>query len=141
MTGTKAFIDTNIFVYAVDESPSERRKHDISAHLLAEDKSARAVSTQVLQEFYVTVTRTLNTLMSPERAGQAVRRMSTLDVVRLDESLVLEAISTSQAAMMSLWDALIVEAARAAGCARILTEDLSHGQVIRGVEVVNPFLG
>jgi predicted nucleic acid-binding protein len=69
MTGTSAFVDTNTFVYAVDESPSERRKHDLAAHLLAEDTSARAISRQVLQEFYVTVTRTLNTLMSPERAG------------------------------------------------------------------------
>jgi len=62
-----------------------------------------------------------------------------LTVVMPDVALVLSAISITQTARISLWDALIVEAARAAGCERILTEDLSHGQVIRGVEVVDPF--
>jgi len=53
--------------------------------------------------------------------------------------LVLAAIGTTQSARISIWDALIIEATREAGCERVLTEDLSDGQVIRGVRVENPF--
>jgi predicted nucleic acid-binding protein len=65
--------------------------------------------------------------------------MTRLEVVLLDVPLVRQAIDTSRAATISLWDALVVEAARYAKCERILTEDLSHGQTIRGIAVHNPF--
>ncbi|MGH3940622.1 MAG: hypothetical protein ACRDTG_18695 [Pseudonocardiaceae bacterium] len=65
--------------------------------------------------------------------------MARLDVIKVDVPLVLSAVDTSRAAKISLWDALIIKAARQAGCRRILTEDLSHGQVIREVVVENPF--
>lgn len=138
---TRSFADTNVFVYAVDESPEERAKHDRAVALIKDARGALTVSTQVLQEFYVTVTRRLRTPLTAERAASSVRDLAALRVVQLDPMLIMLAIDTCRSAQLSLWDALIVEAARAGGCARILTEDLSHGQVIRGVEVVNPFLG
>jgi predicted nucleic acid-binding protein len=97
------------------------------------------VSTQVLQEFYVTVTRKLRVPLAEERAAAAARGLASLAVVGIDKPLVLAAMDTSRHARLSLWDALIIEAARDAGCERVLTEDLSHGQVIRGVRVENPF--
>jgi predicted nucleic acid-binding protein len=69
-----------------------------------------------------------------------VRSLAKLPVVGIDADLVLSAIDTSREAKISLWDSLIIEAARQAGCERVLTEDLTHGQVIRGVRVENPFL-
>jgi len=39
---------------------------------------------------------------------------------------------------LSLWDALIIEAASRAGCERVLSEDLDTGQLIRGVRIVSP---
>lgn len=139
MTAPRSFVDTNIFVYATDESPEERDKHKIASALLAEDPDGLVISTQVLQEFYVTVTRKLRTPLLAPRAAAAVRAMTKLDVVAVDVPMVLAALDTSRAAQISLWDALVVEAARQAGCRRVLTEDLSHGQMIRNVAIENPF--
>lgn len=139
MTAHRSFVDTNIFVYAADESPEERDKHKIASALLAEDPDGLVISTQVLQEFYVTVTRKLGRPLPALRAASAVRAMAKLDVVQVDVPLVLAAVDTSRVVQISLWDALMVEAARQAGCQRILTEDLSHGQTIRDVAVENPF--
>ncbi len=139
MTAPRSFIDTNVFVYAADESPEERDKHKIASALLTADPDELVISTQVLQEFYVTVTRKLRTPLSAQRAASAVRAMAKLDVVQVDVPLVFAAMDTSRAATISLWDALMIEAARQARCGRILTEDLSHGQVIRNVAVENPF--
>jgi predicted nucleic acid-binding protein len=97
------------------------------------------VSTQVLQEFYVVTTRKLKNPLSEERAARAVRGIAKLDVVGVDAPLVLAAVDTSRTVQISLWDALIIEAASRAGCERVLSEDLNASQVIRGVRIENPF--
>lgn len=139
MNGTRSFVDTNVFVYATDESAEEKEKHAVATSVIAADPDDLVISAQVLQEFYVTVTRKIRTPLSEERAAAAVHGMAKLDVVPVDRPLVLAAVDTSRAHTISLWDALIIEAARLASCSRVLTEDLSHGQVIRGVTVENPF--
>jgi len=138
MTG-RSFVDTNIVVYAADENPADRAKHDIAIELLANDPESLVLSTQVLQEFYHAVTRKLAKPLGAPRAAAAVRALAKMDVVGSDSDLVLAAVDTSQSAQISLWDALIIEAARQAGCERVLTEDLSDGQVISGVRIENPF--
>lgn len=138
MTG-RSFVDTNVVVYAADENPADRAKHDVAVELLASEPESLVLSTQVLEEFYHAVTRKLAKPLDARRAGAAVRALAKLDVVGSDADLVLAAIDTSQSVQISVWDALIIEAARQADCERILTEDLSDGQVIRGVRVENPF--
>jgi len=138
MTG-KAFIDSNVLVYAVDESPAETGKHTRAIEVLSAQPASLVVSTQVLQEFYVVSTRKLKSPLSEERAAKAVRGIAKLDVVVVDTALVLAAIDTSCGMRISLWDALIIEAAGRAGCERVLSEDLNAGQMIRGVRIENPF--
>jgi predicted nucleic acid-binding protein len=138
MTG-RTFIDSNVLVYSVDESPAQKIKHGQAVRLLSRQPEDLVVSTQVLQEFYVVTTRNLKSPLSEERAARAVRGLAKLDVVGVDVSLVLAAVDTSRTAKLSLWDALIVEAASRAGCDQVLTEDLNAGQVISGVRIVNPF--
>ncbi len=138
MTG-RSFVDTNVVVYAADENPADQAKHDIAIKLLGTEPESLVLSTQVLQEFYQAVTRKLAKPLETKRAAAAVRALTKMDVVGSDAGLVLAAIDTSQSAQISIWDALVIEAARQAECERILTEDLSHGQVIRGVRVENPF--
>jgi predicted nucleic acid-binding protein len=138
MTG-KTFIDSNILVYSVDEGPAEKVKHTHAVELLSAQPANLVVSTQVLQEFYVVTTRKLKNPLSEERAARAVRGIAKLDVVSVDVPLVLAAVDTSRTAKISLWDALIIEAASRAGCERVLSEDLNAGQVIRGVTIENPF--
>jgi len=138
MTG-RSFVDSNVLVYSVDENPEVRDKRAAAIRLLSGQPDDLVISTQVMQEFYVVVTRKLQCPLTPDRAAKAVRGLAKLDVVSADVPLVLAAVDTSRTAQLSLWDALIIEAARQAGCARVYTEDLSDGQVIRGVKVENPF--
>jgi predicted nucleic acid-binding protein len=99
-----------------------------------------ALSTQVLQEFYVNVTRKLASPLPPEMAEARVRDFSLLPLVRVDAPLILAAIARSRSLGFSFWDALILEAALSTGAGRLLTEDLQHGQEIEGLRVENPFL-
>lgn len=138
MTG-KSFLDSNVVVYAADESPAERAKHDIAVELLAGEPESLVLSTQVLQEFYHVVTRKLRQPLDAQRAAAAVRALTKMDVVGADTELVLTAIDTCRSAQISIWDALIIEAARLAGCERVLSEDLSDGHTIRDVRIENPF--
>lgn len=135
----RTFLDSNVLVYSVDESPAEKAKHERATDLLSAQPESLVVSTQVLQEFYVVTTRKLKRPLSEELAARAVRGIAKLDVVGVDVPLVLSAVDTSRTARVSLWDALIIEAASRAGCERVLSEDLNAGQVIRGVRIENPF--
>ena len=133
----KTFIDTNIFVYALDGR--DGKKQEIARacirHLLS--TSEGVVSTQVLQEFFVVATRKLE--HEPLAAKQLVRNMAQNELVVIDLALIESAIDTSILNPISFWDALIVSAAASANCGELLTEDLQHGAVIAGVRVVNPF--
>jgi predicted nucleic acid-binding protein len=134
-----AFVDTNVLVYAVDDG--EPRKRDRARSLLAAPSAgALVVSTQVLNEFYVVTTRKLERPLPEARAAEAVKQLSMLPTVVTDVALVHSAITISRESRLSLWDALIVAAATAAGCERILTEDLSDGASIGSVKIENPFL-
>lgn len=136
----RSFFDTNVLVYLFDRDAPE--KQQTARHLLQDEvRAGRGVlSTQVLQEFYVTVTRKLARPLPPEDAERAVRDLAALPVTQVDSPLVLAAIGRSRSLRLSFWDALIVEAAIASGARRLLTEDLQHGQRIDGLEIQNPFL-
>lgn len=95
------------------------------------------ISTQVLSEFFWVATRNLK--LDPRVAREGVRQMAMLRVVAVDHRLVLRATDTALNTRLSIWDALIVEAAATAGSDHLLTEDLDDGQIIRDVRIVNPF--
>ena len=128
------FIDTNVLAYAYDgDSPAKR---EIARRVL-NDLGGAVISTQVLLELYAVLTRKLG--LPQETAYQAVDALMDLEVVSTDERLVSDGLRLSVDSNISHWDALIVVAASRAGCDTLLTEDLSHGQVIEGVRIVNPF--
>jgi predicted nucleic acid-binding protein len=95
------------------------------------------VSTQVMQEYFVTAVK--KPRLTPERARTRVEALQRLDVVVVRPQLVLAAIDLHRLKSLSFWDALVVRSASAAGCARLLSEDLNDGEVIDGVQVENPF--
>ena len=134
----RAFVDSNVFVYADDASDpvKQTRAIEVIAELIA--SSALVVSTQVLQEYFVSAVKKLK--MSAEAARHKVEILMESEVVLLRPELILGAIDLHRLRSISLWDALIVKAASAARCERLLSEDLQHGQVIDGVRVENPFL-
>ena len=134
----RSFVDTNVLVYASDyDEPEKRaRARDLLSRASADDL---VISTQVLVEYYVTVTRKLARALPTDQAAARVDDLAKMPTVLTDVALVRAAVETSRSAVISLWDALIVEAARIAGCTRIFTEDLATGSTIRGVRIENPF--
>lgn len=136
----KAFVDTNVLVYLFDADEPQKQTR---AQSLLETEGVTGdlvLSTQVLQELYVTVTRKLAEPLPPERAFGVIRGFTTaMSVLGIDAQMVLDAIALSRQHVISLWDALIVQAALSAGCKRLLTEDLQDGWVVKGLRVENPF--
>lgn len=138
MTG-RLFLDTNILVYLFDADAPTKQGH-VRQFLSNQTLQARLIlSTQVLQEFYVTVTRKLATPLEPVAAAQAVRDLATWAVVQIDPSLILSAIARSQVSRISFWDALIVEAALSGGATDLYSEDLQDGLIVEGMRISNPF--
>ena len=136
----RSFFDTNVLVYLFDADAPEK-KNRAQALLEAEVTEGGAVlSTQVLQEFYVAVTRKLSVPLPSEAAEQAVRHFAILPLMQVDAELILAAIRRSRYHRLSFWNALIVETALASGATRLFTEDMQHGQRVGELEVINPFL-
>lgn len=133
------FVGTNVLLYAHDARyPLKSLRADA---VLAEREAAGriVISTQVLQEFYSVATKKLR--LKPELARERVEYFSQqFEVVIVQPHLILGAIDVQRLHGISFWDALLVRCASAANCRTLLTEDLSHGQIIEGVTIVNPFV-
>ena len=134
----RSFVDTNLLVYAHDVSAGG--KHDRARELIESlwrDRSG-VLSTQVLQELYVSLRKSPRPLPAPE-ARQVVADYLRWEIVVNTGESVLEAVDIETRYRLSFWDALIVQAAVVSGTERLYSEDLSHGQVYGAVRVVNPF--
>lgn len=137
-TSDRAFVDSNVLIYAHDVDAG--RKRDVARALLRDLWLARTgvVSSQVLHEFYVNVTRKITTPVS-KAAARAVVGTYTAWCLEPETGDVNAAFRIEDESGISFWDALIVAAAARSGATRVLSEDLNAGQVISGVRVVNPF--
>jgi predicted nucleic acid-binding protein len=133
------FVDTNVLVYADDRDAKE--KHQLARELVLGlwEEGDGVVSVQVLQEYYVTVTRKLKKPLSAAKAQAAVDEYLSWTVVENTGALLQEAIRLQQQAQLSFWDAMVVQAALEAGCDVLYSEDLSAGQRFGALVVVNPF--
>lgn len=134
----RAFIDTNIWVYAVDTADPAKRGRALEV-LSASIERDYVISVQVLGEFYATVTGKLRAKVTGPDGRAMVERMKQLPVVPIDRQLVDEAIEGTQLWRLSYWDALIVAAAKTSGCGRILSEDMADGGTYGSVLVEDPF--
>ena len=135
----RTFVDTNVLIYAHDVQAG--RKQEKAAQILGDLWEARngVLSTQVLQEFYVNVTRKIPSPLKRSTARDIIRQYSVWSVIGPDADMIFRASELEESHSLSFWDAMIVAAARQAGVARILTEDLNHGEIIDGVTIENPF--
>jgi predicted nucleic acid-binding protein len=137
----RSFLDTNVLVYLVDRD--EPVKQAVAERLWSEEAATGnlVLSTQVLAEFFHATTKQGRNLLAPAEAEEFLLRFSLLEVVPSDAALVLAAVARTRTDRISLWDALIVEAALAGGCTRLLTEDMQGGRSFDGLVVENPFRG
>ncbi len=132
------FLDTNILLYYISQNPAESLKRDRAIALLDDD--AGALSIQVLQEFYVQATRTSRAdAISHELAAGLIEAWSRFRIQDMTFPVLQTALRIRQARQLSFWDSAIIAAALALGCDRVYTEDLTHGEVVDGVAIVDPF--
>jgi predicted nucleic acid-binding protein len=97
------------------------------------------LSTQVLQELYVTVTKMGKHMLTKEEASEIVNDFSEFPLIQVNKDIIVRAMKRHQTKAFSFWDSLIVEAALQAGCSTLLTEDMQDGLVIDAIQIQNPF--
>ncbi len=132
--------DSNLLVYAYDRSEPEKQR--IAAQLLSRlfEAGTGVLTTQVLAEFFVIVTRKITAPLDERTAAERVHNYAlSWPVVDVTPLVVLEATRGAVAHQLHYWDAQLWAAARLNQISLILTEDLPSGQVIEGVRFVNPF--
>jgi predicted nucleic acid-binding protein len=131
------FIDTNILLYGYDlDAPAKRAvSRDLLGYALRHP-DRHAVSVQVLQEFHVNFTRKGG---SSESVAVLIDDLSRLTVIDNSLAVFRLGLAIQIRWQLSLWDAMILAAARTSGARELITEDLSHGQLYDGVRAINPF--
>jgi predicted nucleic acid-binding protein len=139
MSGDLGFVDTNVLVHAFDKIPSSKKQ--VAQRLVAEltEHNRLRVSTQILQELFVTLTRKVSVRSSIEEAMAVLEELSEWPLLLVDYSVIRSAAELAGQVRFSFRDALIVVAAARSGAAVLYTEDLNDGQEILGVRISNPF--
>jgi predicted nucleic acid-binding protein len=133
------FADTNILLYAISRDPAERTKAQRANAVLAGGDVG--LSVQVLQEFYVQATRASRSdAITHDQATGLVEAWRRFPVQDMTVELMVAAFETRRRFGISYWDAAIIEASRALGCAVVLSEDLDADTDYDGVRVQNPFV-
>ena len=133
------FVDANVLIYALDSSAA--RKQEAARALLERlwESNSGCLSVQVLQEFFVTITKKVPKPLTADDAAARIRELAAWRVFTPSADDVLDAIALHAKAKIGFWDAMIVVAAAESGCDVLWTEDLNDGQVLRGVRIRNPF--
>ncbi len=133
------FIDTNILIYAYDRSAGS--KHFIAAQIIKDcwENETGCLSIQVLQEFFVNVTRKIISPLDHNSARQLVADLGQWRVQMPEVKDILQAVDFQQRYQISFWEAMVVQSAIRLGCKQLLSEDLNDGQKFGDVQVINPF--
>jgi len=136
----KFFVDTNILVYANDQS--DKIKQQVAKEIILNGirNDQMVISTQVLSEFYVTVTQKIKITLEPKTALYIIELLRSAEITEIEWSTVIRAIHISQDHKLSYWDSLIIAAAISSEAMILYSEDLNHGQLIEDVKIINPFL-
>jgi predicted nucleic acid-binding protein len=129
------FVDTNVLIYAHDADSGNRQR---SVQQLLRDRTG-VLSTQILEEFYATITRKMWRTIPRAKARQLLSGYARWLVEVITPADVVAASELEERYQLSFWDALVVITARKAEVARLVSEDFQHGQTILGVRIENPF--
>jgi predicted nucleic acid-binding protein len=136
----KSFVDTNVLIYLFDQrTPAKQRRAASLLQQLAEEEDAPVISTQVLQETFVGLTRKLE--MDPAEALATLQMVhaASFTIQSIDAPLIWRAATRTIQDKLSFWDSLIVEAAREAGCSVLYSEDMQSDRLFDGMKIANPF--
>lgn len=133
----ECFLDTNIIVYAAARQGYEDLKRERTLDLI--EHCDFGISAQVLQEFYVTVTRKIETPLSADEAFEWIEQLEAFPCLAIDSTLVKIAVEISERYQLSYWDGAIIAAAQAMCADTLYSEDLNHEQKYGSVVAINPF--
>ena len=135
----KVFVDTNILLYAHDHEAGQKGEQANGIlRTLWKTKRGR-LSIQVLQEFYVNVTKKIRPPLDRSQAREIIRTYAVWIETAPTVDTILRASEISEIWQISFWDSLILASAEEIGASELFSEDLNNGQIIAGVKVVNPF--
>jgi len=135
---SKIFIDTNVFIYALDQKDEKKQELARKTIRRVVESHQPVISTQVIQEFHVVASDKLK--VDPIVLKSIIHNFHNMEVVNNDLELVEQAIDISILFRLSFWDSLVIAAAEKANCECVLSEDLNSGHSYRGVKVINPFI-
>ena len=140
MNGANFLVDTNVLVYPYDRSESRKQSKAREVLDWLEASGTGVLSTQVLAEFFWTVTRKLAQRLSAREACERVENfIRSWRVVAITPGIVLESGRGVLEYGIPFWDAQIWATAKLNQIPRVLSEDFQHGRRIEGVEFLNPF--
>ena len=134
------FVDTNTLVYAHDRDAGSKREMAAQALNRLWDERLGRLSAQVLQEFYVTVTKKQSTSSARASAREVVSMYAPWVQHPTTPDTILRATEFAELAQVSFWNALILASAEQSGAAHLYSEDLNSGQTIAGVKIINPLV-
>lgn len=135
----KVFVDTNVLVYTRDASETAKQEQALRWMTYLWNSRSGRLSFQVLQEFYVTVTRKLRPGMEAQEAREDVRWLLSWNPISVDARVLDGAWRIQDRFNLAWWDALIASAATIADCRYLLSEDFQENQEFGDVRVINPF--
>jgi predicted nucleic acid-binding protein len=133
-------VDTNILIYSEDGADPVKRQQALTWLSELWQRGSGRISRQVLNEFYVNVTRKIKPPMPVQIARAEVRRYEVWQPWQIDQATIESAWSLESRYGLHYWDCLVVAAAQHLGCRYILSEDMAHDQQYGDVKVINPFL-
>ena len=139
-TKGKFFVDTNLLVYAYDSSAGKKWRTSLEVLSSLWIHRTGVISTQVIQELFVSVTQKVKNPIPPEAAKEIVSDLLRWPLVVNDGKNILRAVDLQVRYHFSFWDSLILQAAIASKSEFLLSEDFQSGQVVESVTIFNPFL-
>jgi len=139
-TKGKFFVDTNLLVYAYDSSAGKKWRTSLEVLSLLWIQRTGVLSTQVIQELFVSLTQKVKNPILPETAKEIISDLLRWPLVVNDGENILRAVDLQIKYHFSFWDSLILQAAITSKSEFLLSEDFQDGQVIESVTILNPFL-
>ena len=133
------FVDTNVFLYSIDDNPAVADKRELARKILQSENWSWSV--QVAGEFFVNATSPKRSFrLAADLASALVETWLTFPTAEITPDIVREAITLHQQYQISYWDSAILATAKRLGCRTVYSEDLNDQQEYNGVTVINPFV-
>jgi predicted nucleic acid-binding protein len=138
MSQALCFVDTNVLLYGIDDK--DPQKHKTALTLIEQLSRAKTgiISTQILLEYAANLTQKFK--VSRKTAALMTAAFAEWQVMEADVGAVLRALARSTENNVSIWDAMVIEAALRSGAQTLYTEDLQHGQRFGDLTIINPFI-